>query len=103
MNMKNWKLIQVGMIMLASLTSTHAAEAVSVERLDELLRGQRAWFFCGHADAALRGARSLAFVHAAGGFEAVDAQTLAAIVGRHASTLQLVVSARSGEAAPYHG
>jgi alpha-L-fucosidase 2 len=31
MNMKNWKLIQVGMIMLASLTSTHAAEADFVE------------------------------------------------------------------------
>ena len=68
---------------------THA-DGIPASKLEGLMAGQSVWFFCGHADAAFSGQRTLAFAHPRG-FELVDADTLVSMIGRHAQALQLIV------------
>ena len=58
--------------------------------LDAHLSGQQAWLFCGHADATVGGKRSLAFERN-GAVDTLLASTVATMVRKHSSTLQLVL------------
>ena len=49
----------------SSIEATHA-DGVCASELGELMSGQTIWFFCGHADGALHGRRTLAFAHQQG-------------------------------------